>query len=424
MIKRPFFSLGRPKLGYLVDHEQDAVREIPLPKKVTLFLKLSDVGKGDLKVGDEVKTGQKLKPAEDSEDYLISTVTGTIADISEYTGYLGQSYTSISIDVAGEDQWDDGFQEAAKAPNPESARNFLRCLPGKSDFASLLNPQAPVNTVVINGIDQDLLVTTNQSIVKTEVETLTEGIDYLKKVVKVQGVTITVSPDLASLAEKTGAEVKVVKPVYPNTLPNMIVKDVLGKVVPAGMSCEQMGIGFINAEAVASLANAFSNGKIPVDKTLTVINKGNTPVIVRARIGTHVKDILDALDIETFHGDRLVVGGPMSGNAIYSEDMPVLSDTDAIMVQDKTQIALISDGQCVNCGECIRACPVKIPVNMLVRVLGNSLYEEAANEYDLLSCIECGLCSYVCIAQIPVFHHIMLGKHEFARIKSAEESNA
>ena len=62
---------------------------------------------------------------------------------------------------------------------------------------------------------------------------------------------------------------------------------------------------------------------------------------------------------------------------------------------------------------------------MLVRLLENGLYEEAANDYDLLSCIECGLCTYVCVAKIPIFHYIMLGKHEYARINNAEElSNA
>ena len=60
---------------------------------------------------------------------------------------------------------------------------------------------------------------------------------------------------------------------------------------------------------------------------------------------------------------------------------------------------------------------------MLVRLLENGLYEEAAREYDMLSCVECGLCSYVCIGRIPVFHHIMLGKQEYDRMRSAEESH-
>ena len=93
------------------------------------------------------------------------------------------------------------------------------------------------------------------------------------------------------------------------------------------------------------------------------------------------------------------------------------------MIQDHSQIIWSSDTHCVNCGECVRACPVQIPVNMLVRLLENGLYEEAAREYDLLSCIECGLCSYVCIGKIPVFHHIMLGKQEHDRIMRSEGSN-
>jgi electron transport complex protein RnfC len=60
---------------------------------------------------------------------------------------------------------------------------------------------------------------------------------------------------------------------------------------------------------------------------------------------------------------------------------------------------------------------------MLVRLLENGLYQEAVRDYDLLSCVECGLCSYVCVSRIPIFHYIMLGKHEVARMKNLEESN-
>jgi electron transport complex protein RnfC len=64
----------------------------------------------------------------------------------------------------------------------------------------------------------------------------------------------------------------------------------------------------------------------------------------------------------------------------------------------------------------VNICPVNVPVNMLIRVLENGFFEEAAKEYDLLSCVECGLCSYVCIARIPIFHYIMLGKHELSKM--------
>jgi electron transport complex protein RnfC len=60
---------------------------------------------------------------------------------------------------------------------------------------------------------------------------------------------------------------------------------------------------------------------------------------------------------------------------------------------------------------------------MLVRLLENGLYAEAVDRYDLNSCIECGLCAYVCPAGIPIYHYIVLGKYEFDKIKSAEESN-
>jgi electron transport complex protein RnfC len=113
----------------------------------------------------------------------------------------------------------------------------------------------------------------------------------------------------------------------------------------------------------------------------------------------------------------------MRGVSVYSEDLPVQADTDAIMVQDKDALPFISDYPCINCGECVRICPVKIPVNMLVRLLEAGHYEEAAEQYDLDACIECGLCSYVCVSRIPIFQYIKLAKYELDRTQPAEEAN-
>ena len=427
MIKKPFFGFGKPKLDYtgIEGLQQKEVKEIPLSGRAVLFVEAPHPTVNDLafQVGDEVKTGQNLQLSPFSKTTFTSTVTGTITDISKKTGYLGRTFVSVGIDVSETDQWDDAFQTAMETTDLEKTGRFLNGLPGISDIDALIHPKTPLKTLVINGMDNDLLVTTQQMIVKKQAAGLKTGIDYLKKITGNPKVILVVPPGLSAEAAKSGAQVQTVIPTYPNSLPKMIMKNVLNQVVPAGMDCSSLGVGFINAEGVLALKSAFTTGKPPVAKMVTVIGKNEETQIISVRIGTPIKTVLSALKIHMDRGDRLVVGGPMTGRSIYTEEMPVLQDTDAVMVQDKDQLALNGNDPCVNCGECIRACPVGIPVNMLVRLLENSQYEEAAKEYDLLSCIECGLCSYVCEARIPVFHYIMLGKYELALMEKAEALN-
>jgi len=421
MVKRPFFSLAKPKLRYgEAEALSGGVKALGLPAEVSLLVKGCDVGGIDLKVGRAVKTGERLRLSDDPFGYVISPVTGKVSGIGEYRGYLNEGYLSISIGVDGEDDWDEGTLEVLKSPTYEGARGYLGSIPGKGDFSSLLRRQPPVNTVVVTGMDGDIGVLTQQLMVRSE--GLEEGIEYLRKVTKTGRVVLVVGA--GSGLSVSGVEVRELKAVYPNGVCGMIAREVLAEGYIAGRGLGEQGLGVVGAEAVMGLYGLFGRGEFPVDKVVTVVGKDGVPMVVKVRIGTPVKDILDALGIETAHGDRLILGGPMKGVSVYSDRMPVMWDTDAVMVQDRSQVVLSSDVQCINCGECVRVCPVKMPVNMLLRLLGRSLYEEAAESYDLDCCIECGLCSYVCVAGIPVFHHIMLGKHELNRLRNVEGSNA
>ena len=200
------------------------------------------------------------------------------------------------------------------------------------------------------------------------------------------------------------------------------MKDVMGQVVPAGQKCEDLGVCFFSAEAVASIGSAYESGQLPISKTFTLIKKDGGKILVSARIGTQINEVFDACNIAVKEGDRVILGGIMTGSSVYSEELPVQSDTDAIIIQDSEEIPITTDYPCINCGDCIRICPANMPVNMLVRLLEASQYEEAADNYDLDSCVECGLCSYVCVSR-PLDNHRQHGNFPLSSSSSWQEYN-
>jgi H+/Na+-translocating ferredoxin:NAD+ oxidoreductase subunit C len=426
MIKRSFIGLIKPRLEYGSVADTPSLKQIPTPKEITLLSNCPFDKKNLLfKKKATVKTGQKLLLYKESDEYVVSSVTGQVSSISSYTGDFGRSYTAITIEVADDDEEeiDDEFKDISKDASLETIKNFLAFAPGNPPVKLFSDKDKSINTIVVCCADSDLLITTNRYIVKSDIDAIKNGLSILKAASRVNDIIMVASQNEMHELSTTGEKVKQVNDTYPSALPHLIMKDILGKVVPAGKNPEDIGVCFISAEAVASIGNAFNSGQLPVTKTFTLVNKDGSKSLVSARIGTPASDIFTALNITLNENDRIIFGGPMTGSSVYSEDHPVQPDTDAIIVQDRDDIPVISDYPCTNCGECIRICPANIQINLLVRFLETGQYQEAADQYDLYSCIECGLCSYVCVSGMPIFQYIRSAKYELDRANTAEATN-
>ncbi|MBW2412231.1 MAG: 4Fe-4S dicluster domain-containing protein [Deltaproteobacteria bacterium] len=427
MLKKSFFGLSVPRIEYEVLPvtlpEPDHIRP---SNQVVLFHPKADKLNGPalFRPGDDVQAGQKIALFADDPAYVIASETGRISSVSPFTGDYGKSYLAITINIDEKEVTDTQFESVVQNPTLQGVQEYLACVPGKPPLHALSNPDKNIDTIVISGVDSDLLVGTNQYILKNKLDALKSGIKILNSITGIENIILTVAYESMQTYGHLGVQMKAVDTSYPSALPPMVMKDVLGKTVPAGQSCEDLGVCFFSAEAVASIGTAFDTGRIPFNKTITLIRKDGSQKMIEAKIGTPIQDIFDKYGMQVSEKDRVIFGGPMQGLAVYSLEHPVLPDTDAIMLIDYSEAANSTNYPCINCGDCVRTCPANIQVNLLVRFLEAGQYEEAAENHDLYSCVECGLCSFVCVSMIPIYQYIKLAKYELERAQTAEATDA
>jgi electron transport complex protein RnfC len=376
-----------------------------------------------VKIGAAVKTGQKLS-LYGNGDYVMSPVTGRISALTPFPGSFGRSYTAVTIAPTPEEVFDDAFQAVCQAPSLAAAADFLAAGPGVPGLQRLADAQRPIKTLLVCGVDQDLLVFTQQYALSARGHDIQNGIRMLKQIAGIEDVVILTRKEAVQGFGHILGRVVGVEHRYPSALPPLVMATLFDRVVPAGRSCEDLGFCFMSAEAVAAIGVAFGTGRIPVTKLLTVIPRDGIARLAEVPIGTPIGDVLKGLGARISEGDRIVLGGPMRGTAVFSQDYPVQPDTDAILVLDAAAALDVSEYPCVNCGDCVRVCPARMQVNLLVRYLEAGKYEDGAESYDLDSCVECGLCSYVCVSKIPILQYITLAKHELARVRPTEDANA
>ena len=427
MIKRSFIGLTEPKLKCdLVEPDPKEPEAIPIPPRMILLLNepLDSQRESIIKKGDMVKRGERIFLYKESQEYVTSPVSGTITAIAPFTGNFGKVATYFVLETNTKQDIEHSFAEFAANPGIENADRYLRGIPGDPPLKQLADPANRYNRIVITGVDDDLICTTRQYVLSIFREKISKAVALLKQMTGINDISIAMPATMANLSAFNGMNLVRVTSDYISSLPPMIMAKHLGTPFVPGIAGNDLDICFISVEAALSLERVYEEKQPVYDKVITIIDKTGKRSRVTATIGTPIHRILTQLGVETAEQDRIIIGGPLRGIAAYTLYHPVMPDMDTLIVQASGEIPRVSDYPCINCGKCVRICPSKMPVNLLVRYLEAGLYQEAADSFDLFSCIECGLCSYVCTAKIPIFQYIRLGKHELMKMESEIKTEA
>ena len=146
-----------------------------------------------------------------------------------------------------------------------------------------------------------------------------------------------------------------------------------------------------------------------IKRDITITGDGvNFPKNFRVRVGTSLRDLIPLCGgYKNPEKEKVfILGGPMMGTSIPSDDCIITKTVTSIIVFDKAEY---HEEPCVRCGSCVLSCPTHLePVQIMNAV--KALDKERIKKLNPLRCVECGLCTYACTSKIPVTDYIRKAK--------------
>lgn len=199
---------------------------------------------------------------------------------------------------------------------------------------------------------------------------------------------------------------------YPAGDEQVLVYDVLGRIVPEGGIPINVGCVVQNIETLYNIHAALQNQPM-IFKYITVTGAVRKPVTVRVPIGITMRQVLDLAGGATTPDPVILEGGAMMGNVVGSLDDPVTKRTKMLLVLPNDHQLSVKrrttretfDRQaiasCDQCFMCTDYCPRHaqghaIQPHKLILLLAAGIPLTDAQMQGALLCCECRTCNYAC----------------------------
>jgi len=377
-------------------------------------------------VGDLVKVGQVIG---DSEAFVSapihSSVSGKVTAIDKALSSAGVWDLTVTIET---DKKQEVMEELAP-PQITDKDSFIKAVRnsglvglGGAAFPTHVkfNPKNlnEVDTFIINGAECEPYLTADYRNMMENSELLVNGLKNTLKYLKIKRGIIGVETNKPRAIDKLRTmvmdtpeiEVMELKAVYPQGGERVLIYETTGREIPIGKLPADIGAIVSNISSMVALGTYIETGMPLIAKKVTVAgNAIQTPRNVEALIGTQVSQLIQFCGGYKGEPKKIIMGGPMMGLAIYSDGMTVNKNTSGILAFDEDSATVPKETACINCGRCVRACPMHLMPTWLAKACkANDV--EALQKLNVNLCMECGCCSYVCPAKKQLSFTHKLGK--------------
>ena len=436
------FSIGgiHPEENKLTHEVVTQVAALPKQAIFPLSQHIGAPAKPVVQKGDRVKVGTMIAEAGGFVSApIFSSVSGTVFKIDTAIDATGYRKPVIIINVEG-DEWEESIDRSDKLETVEahpdltpekiveSIKNAGVVGMGGACFPTFIKltppPTAKAECVIINAVECEPYITADFRLMMEKADEILIGLELLMMGAKVTtgyiGIETNKMPAIELLTKKCAekfngskyhVEVVPLKQRYPQGGEKQLVDAVIQRQVPAppaipvnvGAIVQNVGTAYAVYEAVMKHKPLFERYTTVTGKKIK--NPGNFLV----RMGTPMKDLIDACGGMPEGDNKLLAGGPMMGKALTSVEVPICKGTNSVTVISDDEARRKEPQPCIRCAKCVGACPMGLEPYLLAKISEVQNWERAEQE-DIVSCIECGSCQFTCPAHRPLLDNIRQGK--------------
>lgn len=417
------------------------IGKLPMPEKLVLPLRqhIGNIPKIKVTIGEQVLKGQLIAEAEGAVSAAIHAPTsGIISAIGDaiIPHPSGLPDHCITITPDGKDTWIERHPQDWRTADINTLINSLRLSGivglGGATFPTqikLRTNKAAIHTLIINAAECEPYITCDDMLMREYHEEIVQGIAVAQRLLGASNVIIGIEDNkpeaikaMRAAIANTTIQVKTVPTLYPSGDARRLVHLVLGQEVPHDKRSTEVGIQVFNVATVLALYRYFEFGEPALSRIVSMTGNVEQPQNFEVLFGTPLIDLVKAAGGAKADTSHFIMGGPMMGFNLPSENVPITKAANCIIAASPTLFEAPPPAMpCIRCARCADACPVNLQPQELYWFAKSDNFEKA-HEYNLFDCIECGACSYVCPSDIPLVQYYRYAKSEIIALDKAKEA--